>query len=221
MASSSNEKCVLCNEEFTTTPTVVQMKGFQTMLHISKERGYSDFAEHLQKMVDNGQTILVHFDCRRKFTDTRNKSHLKLSAKKLRSSTDNSFNWKEHCFFCEKQADFKHYKRESVNKVMTLPLRESLIACAIERDDEWGNEVLGRLGTCNDLVAEEAVYHSVCMTKFRLKRKSEKQRGKPVDNILSDSFIRVCEWLEKEGDCELHTIKEIQENKVKLTHLRT
>ena len=94
---------------------------------------------------------------------------------------------------------------------MTLHLRENLICCARERDDEWGKTVLGRLKSCNDLVAEEAIYHFACMTKFRLKRSSNKQRGKPVDKSLHESFNSVCEWLEREGDCELHTIAEIQD----------
>ena len=94
---------------------------------------------------------------------------------------------------------------------MTLPLREKLMCCAKERDDKWGEVVLGRLESCNDLVAEEDVYHSACMTKFRLKRQNDTMRGKPVNNILLDGFMSVCGWLEKEGDCELHTIIEIQE----------
>ena len=38
MASPPNEKCVLRKEEFTTAPTIVQMKGFNTILRINKEK---------------------------------------------------------------------------------------------------------------------------------------------------------------------------------------
>ena len=31
-----------------------------------------------------------------------------------------------------------------------------------------------------------------------------------MDQALLEGFESVCEWLEKEGDCELHTIKELQ-----------
>ena len=32
-----------------------------------------------------------------------------------------------------------------------------------------------------------------------------------MDQTLLESFESVCEWLEMEGDCELHTIKELQD----------
>ena len=33
--------------------------------------------------------------------------------------------------------------------------------------DEWAKEVHGPLSACNNLVADEAVYHVTCMTNFR------------------------------------------------------
>lgn len=211
MASFGTEKCILCKKEFeNTNPTSVQRKGYETLLRISRERNMPELTNELEQMVENGCQILVHFDCRRKFTDTRKKGQSKLLSKKLRSSYD-VFNWKEHCFLCEKVVDLRHSEKRSIFNVRTLPLRDNLIACAKEREDGWGDLVLGRLESCNDLVAEEAVYHSACMTKFRLKKSTEKKKGKPVDQALLESFESVCEWLEKKGDCELHTIKELQD----------
>lgn len=213
MASfTTYENCILCKEKFTTIPTVVKKKGYETLLRLSKERSMFNLATELQEMADGGHQILEHFDCRRKFNDTRKKMESESEEqKKLRSSMDNIFNWKEHCFLCSQLADFKHAEQGCIVRVMTLPLRGNFIFCARKRDDEWGKTVLGRLESCNDLVAEEAVYHLACMTKFRLTRSSDKQRGKPVDKSLHESFISVCEWLEREGDCELHTIADIQD----------
>ena len=90
----------------------------------------------------------------------------------------------------------------------TLPLRERLIDRCKERNDEWGNVVLGKLQSCNDLVAEEAVYHSSCMTNFRLYVQTENARGRPTDTTMLDVFYRTCEWLENVADSELYTINE-------------
>ena len=90
----------------------------------------------------------------------------------------------------------------------TLPLRETLIDRCKERNGEWGNVVLGKLQSCNDLVAEEAVYHSSCMTNFRLYVQTENARGRPTDTTMLDVFYRTCEWLENVADSDLYTINE-------------
>ena len=45
-------------------------------------------------------------------------------------------------------------------------LKEFLIAKGIERNDEWGLLISGRLTSINDLPAEEAYYHVNCFTNF-------------------------------------------------------
>ena len=60
---------------------------------------------------------------------------------------------------------------------MILRLRDNLVVCAKERNDDWGKSLLGRLESCNDLAAEEALYHATCMTKFRLTRSSDNSKG--------------------------------------------
>ena len=32
-----------------------------------------------------------------------------------------------------------------------------------------------------------------------------------MDKVLLESFENICEWLETEGDCDLHTLKELQQ----------
>ena len=81
MESFANEKYVLCKEEFETTPTSVQQEGKETLLRISHEKSMLELMNDLINRKESGQQILVHFDCRRKFTDTRKNvnqtSHLK------------------------------------------------------------------------------------------------------------------------------------------------
>ena len=45
-------------------------------------------------------------------------------------------------------------------------LKEFLIAKGIERNDEWGLLISGRLTSINDLPAEEAYYNVNCFTIF-------------------------------------------------------
>ena len=82
MESFANEKCVLCKGEFETTPTSLQQKSYDTLLRISRERSMLELTNDLINRKDSRQQILVHFDCKRKITDTRKKkvnqtSHLK------------------------------------------------------------------------------------------------------------------------------------------------
>ena len=94
---------------------------------------------------------------------------------------------------------------------MTLHLQKTLRERARERGDDLGNRVMGRLESCNDLAAEEAKYHTGCMTKFRLKTTSSTKRGRPIDEDMHEGFEKVCEWLENEGESGLYTITELHE----------
>ena len=71
--------------------------------------------------------------------------------------------------------------------------------------------------TCADLVAEEAIYHCECMTKFRLTILSSNKVGRPINAVMMDNFEKVCNWLEEELDCELCTIVELHEKMVQLS----
>ena len=59
MESFANEKCVLCKEEFETTPTSVQQKGYETLLRISRERSMLELTNDLINRKDSRQQILV------------------------------------------------------------------------------------------------------------------------------------------------------------------
>ena len=73
-----------------------------------------------------------------------------------------------------------------------------------------GERVLEKLLSCHDLAAEEAVYHNVCMNKFRLNRLTAEKRGRSINQDMNDAFEKVCLWLENAADGELYTLKELQ-----------
>ena len=90
-----------------------------------------------------------------------------------------------------------------------MPLVKTLISCCLNRSDIWANEVHTRLLSCNDLVAEEAIYHISYMNRFRLqKNTSDKSSGRPIDPVMRRNFERVRQWLEEKGDSELYTLAE-------------
>lgn len=72
--------------------------------------------------------------------------------------------------------------------IHTLPIRENLIKIARERNDDWGNQVLGRLLTCNDLVAVEAIYHDRCRKMFTLSLSASAKKGRPVNCIKMQAY---------------------------------
>lgn len=207
------EKCLLCKKVFNgEDPRItVHKKGLVTLNRISSERGLSHVCDEIKERIDSNLSIYVHHDCRRRFVDNRRKSSetVKPPQKRLRS-TEITFNWKCNCFLCSVNVDIRRKDRQLYCQVMTLPLRDNLIERALERNDQWGRDVLGRLESCNDLVAEEAIYHVNCMSKFRLTiSQTEKKKGRPLDLEMQSNFDKVCEWLERAIDCELHSVKEI------------
>ena len=166
---------------------------------------------------NEGGTVTVHEPCRKKIIDKRT-IPCKLDnrpTKSLRSSNvaEPLFEWKKNCFLCNKKANRKY----STVAVETLPIKKHLLECSRERNDEWGDKVQDRLNSRIDLFAAEAVYHIVCMNRFRLtKSTKDKPLGRPIDTSMMENFQNVCKWLD-EGDGDLHTITEIYDKMIELS----
>jgi len=97
--------------------------------------------------------------------------------------------------------------------------------CA-KRMDAWALEVQGRLHSCHDFVAADAMYHQECSVHFRLGRnksdlelsclldREKAKSGKPKRCCMNESFLEMCEWLEAPIDNELRTLIELRERMV-------
>ena len=72
---------------------------------------------------------------------------------------------------------------KTVVRVETLPLIQTLIE---SREDTWENSVHTRLNSCNDMVAEEAIYQISCMLRFRHKTSNINRPGRPTDAIMTE-----------------------------------
>ena len=77
-----------------------------------------------------------------------------------------AFDWKYFCFFCSSKINFCNKDRNKPRQVMTIHIKNNVLLAAEKCKDECVEEVFGRLTGCNDLVAEEAMYNSACMTEF-------------------------------------------------------
>lgn len=210
----SADRCVICLQEFEHSLPKVNVfeKGLANLIRISKERDMPRLNEYLLDMRANNGKVSVHHQCRRKFTDTRKSMSNISHPKRLRSSSDApKFDWKESCFLCSEKINKVLKQRNPFFRVRTLEIRDNLITRSKERNDEWGDQVLGRLLICNDLVAEEAVYHTSCMNRFRLRMMNAGRKGRPLNTSMMEAYEKVCNWLENETDCELYTLKEVHE----------
>jgi len=104
-----------------------------------------------------------------------------------------------------------------VHSARTLELRENLLKCCADRGDTWALEVRGRLESCNDLVAEEAVYHRACYIRFKQGRDilvDSMLRGRPADTALSSSFECMCDFLENSCDREIYMLDELRQKMI-------
>jgi len=82
----------------------------------------------------------------------------------------------------------------------------------VERNDHWGIQIKGRLQSCNDLVAEEALYHHLCYFRFTQNRSSEPEStrsGRRTDPEMAKAFEDICHFLE--SSCEsLYSLSELR-----------
>jgi len=94
------------------------------------------------------------------------------------------------------------------NKVLLLLL---LLQCA-ERSEDWALEVQGRMHSCNDLIAEEAVYHKVCHSRFMNNLPcsvSDSSRGRPELTSAMAAFEQMCYRLETTCEQNMYTLEEL------------
>lgn len=215
--------CVVCCKQFSTDPSNKAVKvidGRDRLMQCSFQRGDHDLTHYLLAKPDN---VYVHEGCRRDYqyiraqqskrpADTDATSESSGRAKFLRSSTD-SFDWKTTCFLCGKPAvrDKKHPDRCDVHEAKSDEITRSMLSLCDDRNDDWAFEVKGRLLTCGDLHAADAVYHARCRRKFSKLGSScsvDVVAGRSVDCDMSAVFDVLCETLEC-ADSELYTIQEL------------
>ena len=94
--------------------------------------------------------------------------------------------------------------------MQTLQIQENILRKCNQRENELTRSVQGRLQSCNDLVAEEAVYYRACYQKFLSGDGESNPVGCPVNPDSSSAFDKLCLWLESEASTDLLTLSELQ-----------
>ena len=122
--------------------------------------------------------------------------------------------------------DDRHQERSDIHVASTLELYDSILDVCAKRMDAWSLEVQGRLQSCHDFVAADAVYHQECSVHFRLGRNkseldlsclSDREKGKAGKSktcCMSESFLEMCVSLENAMDNELWILIELREHMV-------
>jgi hypothetical protein len=73
------------------------------------------------------------------------------------------FHWKSRYVLCGRTgSDNKHSKRRNVSEVQTVNVDSSLRKMCIELKEYLVLYVFGRLKSCSDAQAEDAIYHRKC-----------------------------------------------------------
>ncbi|XP_021363437.1 uncharacterized protein LOC110456800 [Mizuhopecten yessoensis] len=160
------ETCVFCLKSFDDDEPTSQLreKGSESINLVSRQTGDTIIASPGQR---------VHQGCCRDFIHPRSlkptTGNVSITPKRSLRSTTPDFDLREHCLFCGKPAKVNERKRgHDVFPVRTTEFKNNLEAKCMTRNDEWAEEVLGRLQIAPaDLHAADAVYHQSCSVNFR------------------------------------------------------
>jgi hypothetical protein len=125
--------------------------------------------------------------------------------RKLRS-VDSGFNWQQKCVLCCDTCELGSF---DVRRVQMDRTCDTIVAACEKHGDEWGLEVKGRLQSCNNLMAEEAIYHVVCHRRFcenLSKTAGAVTVGRPVNLVAEKAFDKLCDELERTFDSGVEKI---------------
>uniref|UniRef100_UPI00358E100F uncharacterized protein n=1 Tax=Myxine glutinosa TaxID=7769 RepID=UPI00358E100F len=231
----ANDTCIICHlPEQANDKLRVPTTGLQTIITYGELFNCTDLQKHLQNSRDqqanedsSSIVVQIHASCQKTISNEIRKKKrsgstcdvgdVPTSSKvRRRSSTPTVFNWKDHCLFGGESCvhDSRHPDRSIIFAVcQTIEYRGELLERLKCRNDSFAETVRSRLLSCSDLPAAEARYHYACRDKFNIETEQSsseqqtKRKGRPTDHAQIESFNRLCDWLEAEG--ELYSVTEL------------
>ena len=202
--------CVICESNTSEKLTKLTPVGLQSLRSSSEAGNRVDICAYLDSSPP--PTVYVQVSCRKAFTRLRHVKKLKFEAEpepEFRSlpSATGSFAWKSMCFLCGSHAidsvDIRH--------VCTLEIGRNVILKCDDRADSWSYEIRSRLKSCNDLVAEEAIYHKSCHSRFMngLCLSAASCSGRHECKSARKAFDSMCFKLETCCERDLYTLEDL------------
>jgi hypothetical protein len=181
--------------------------------------------------IEQTYPLMVHSECRKSYTrESSINAYLKkqceeteipVTARQLRSQSDEVFDFKKHCVFCGLEAkDPKKYtktlkrKHNAIIYCETKPFIEKIKnrARELSDNDDRARQILIRLSTTIDLVAADGRYHNNCRVNFFREAKHRSERHV----ALEKAFQCLTDFLEENDECQ-YSISEL--NNIMKDHL--
>ncbi|ELU12775.1 hypothetical protein CAPTEDRAFT_192603 [Capitella teleta] len=200
--------CAICREPLRAERKVQTLgaKGRKSLLAATVARGDEQLHTELESI---GSPCNVHAACYKDYTrETTIVAAKRNGDRSQRRSKSETFSIKEDCFFCGKRVHphqkLPKHRRKDYRKVETLPIIQTIISLAEERNNSWGNEVLLRIQTEQDLVSTEAKYHTECYLQFQkgAQERSTRSKGRPREARKEEAFDRLCRFLKENDECQ-------------------
>lgn len=211
--SANNNKCPVCDKDVvkgSKDVSEVKQKGILGLIKASKDR-----KDDKHQVFHALTSVLIHTNCRKNYTrpDTIKKdvrvastSQEEAGSSQLRSSAP-QFDFKTNCLLCahnvQEQTTTPLSRRRIVHSVETLSIQYRIREACSMRKDSWGDAVLGRLASINDLVAEGAVYHKDCYRTFVKPIDFPSPKAEiPRDSHITEAMEEIFTYMEESTDCQ-------------------
>lgn len=166
---------------------------------------------------------VVHVDCRKTYIKKRKVDRTSEQDSSCSTRSKNTFDFHSNCFLCGNVITKRERETSGVcnvtckNREVDEAIKKQIL---IRGDDTWAIAVNGRLQYVNDLRAEDAVYHVICNSNFRIGQSipkkyastspaQSKKRGRPSDPGREAAYSKAVQFLlEKAKEDELVTLND-------------
>ena len=203
--------------------------GIETLITTYDDLQKEELLQLLRAVKDsvNHHQIFVHNSCWKKLHNqardveaSASQSSIEIPSKRRQShqrKVKQEFQWKENCFLCGKVCGDNGFGKWSLCDIIRKDKHEStrdkILELIGDKTDDNSLAIKCRVSSCSDLPAIEARYHVSCKQKLNLsslsKSRSSMKKGRPLNEVQSKNFKRLCQWLEREGD--LYSVNELFE----------